>query len=49
MSGVPKIKISESVEELKILMKKQKTGLGYAKVQTLYLLLLSSVDTESGL
>ncbi|BAZ44901.1 transposase [Chondrocystis sp. NIES-4102] len=36
MSGVPKIAIFESVEELKLLMKKQKTGLGYAKVQALY-------------
>ncbi len=45
MSGVPKIKISESVEELKVLMKKQKTGLGYAKVQALYLLKIKAVDT----
>ena len=45
MSGVHKIRISESVEELKILMKKQKTGLGYAKVQALYLLKIKAVDT----
>ena len=45
MSGVPKIKISESVEELKSLMKKQKTGLGYAKVQALYLLKINAVET----
>ena len=46
MSGVPKIEISESVEELKSLMKKQKTGLGYAKVQSLYLLKkINAVET----
>lgn len=45
MSGVPKIEISESVEELKSLMKKQKTGLGYAKVQALYLLKINAVET----
>lgn len=45
MSGVPKIKIAESVEELKMLMKQQKTGLGYAKIQSLYLLKISAVET----
>ena len=30
MSGVPQIEIKESVEELKELMKKQKTGLSFA-------------------
>ena len=45
MSGVPKIEISESVKELKSLMKKQKTGLGYAKVQSLYLLKINAVET----
>ena len=45
MSGVSKIKIAESVEELKILMKRQKTGLGYAKIQSLYLLKIKVVET----
>lgn len=45
MSGVPKIEIAESVEELKLLMKQQKTGLGYAKVQSLYLLKINAVET----
>ena len=36
MSGVPNIKITESVEQLKSLMKQQKTPLNYAKVQALY-------------
>jgi hypothetical protein len=44
MSGVPKIEIIESVEELKLLMKQQKTGLGYAKVQSLYLLKIKLVE-----
>lgn len=43
MSGIPKIEIIESVEELKLLMKQQKTGLGYAKVQSLYLLKINVV------
>jgi hypothetical protein len=45
MSGVPKIEIAESVENLKSLMKQQKTGLGYAKIQTLYLLKINAVET----
>ena len=45
MSGVPKIEITESVEDLKSLMKKPKTGLGYAKVQSLYLLKINAVET----
>lgn len=44
MSGVPKIEITESVEELKLLMKQQKSGLGYAKVQSLYLLKIKVVE-----
>ena len=44
MSGVPKIEIAESVEELKLLMKQQKSGLGYAKVQSLYLLKIKVVE-----
>ena len=44
MSGVPKIEIAESVGELKLLMKQQKSGLGYAKVQSLYLLKIKVVE-----
>ena len=44
MSGVPKIEIIESVKELKLLMKQQKTGLGYAKVQSIYLLKIKVAD-----
>lgn len=36
MTGLPKIEITESVENLRELMKQQKAGLSYAKVQTLY-------------
>jgi hypothetical protein len=49
MSGVPKIEIAESVEELKSLMKQQKTGLGYAKIQSLYLLKIKAVETVNHL
>lgn len=49
MSGVPKIEIAESVEELKLLMKRQKSGLGYAKVQSLYLLKIKAVETVNHL
>lgn len=45
MSGVPRIEIAESVQELKLLMKQQKTGLGYAKIQSLYLLKINAVET----
>jgi transposase len=45
MSGVPNIKIAESVEELKGEMKKQKTALNFAKVQALYLLKIQAVET----
>ena len=44
MSGVLKIEIHESAAELKMLMKQQKTGLGYAKVQSLYLLKIKLVE-----
>ncbi len=44
MSGVSKIEIIESLETLKSLMKRQKTGLGYAKVQALYLLKIHAVE-----
>jgi transposase len=45
MSGVPKIEIKESVSELKSLMSKQKSSLGFAKVQTLYLWKIRAVET----
>lgn len=44
MSGVPRIEVRESIEELKLLMKQQKTGLGYAKVQSIYLLKIRVVE-----
>lgn len=45
MTGVPQIEIKESAEDLKELMKKQKSGLEFAKVQTLYLLKINAVET----
>lgn len=45
MSKTSKLDISESVELLRSLMKSQKTGLGYAKVQALYLLKINAVET----
>lgn len=45
MSGLPKIEIVESSEQLKSLMKQQKTGLNYAKVQALYLLKIQAAET----
>lgn len=45
MSGVPKIEIAESVETLKSLLKKQKTALNHAKVQSLYLLKIKVAET----
>jgi len=45
MSGRPKIEITESAEELKSLLKKQKTALNYAKLQALYLLKIQAVET----
>jgi transposase len=45
MSGVPKIEVTESVEELRELMKQQKSGLSYAKVQSLYLWKIGAADT----
>ena len=49
MTGVFKIEIAESVEQLKSLMKQQKTGIGYAKVQSLYLLKIKAVETNNHL
>lgn len=45
MPGVSQIEIKESPEKLRDLMKKQKTALGFAKVQTLYLLKINAVET----
>ena len=45
MSGVSKIAIAESAENLKTLMKKQKSALRYAKVQALYLLKIQATET----
>lgn len=45
MTGLPKIEIIESVENLKDLMKQQKTGLGYGKIQAIYLLKIKAVET----
>jgi hypothetical protein len=45
MSGVSKVKITESVETLKSLMKQQKTALNHAKVQSLYLLKINVAET----
>ena len=45
MSRVSKIEIKESAETLKKLMKKQKTGLNYAKLQALYLLKIKATKT----
>ena len=45
MLVVPKIDIVESVEDLKKLMKEQKSSLAYAKVQSLYFLKMGEVET----
>lgn len=45
MTGIPKIEIVETAEELRELMKRQKSGLGYAKVQALYLLKIGVAET----
>lgn len=45
MPVVPKIDIVESVEDLKELMKQQKSSLAYAKVQSLYFLKMGEVET----
>ena len=45
MSGVPKIDIIESAQELKELMKKQKSSLRLAKVHSLYLLKIGAAET----
>jgi transposase len=45
MSGIPKIEIQESAEELRELMKKQKNSLEFAKLQTLYLFKINAAET----
>lgn len=45
MSGSPHLEITESASELKDLMKQQKSSLGFAKVQTLYLFKIQAVET----
>jgi hypothetical protein len=45
MLVVPEIDIVESVEDLKELMKQQKSSLAYAKVQSLYFLKMGEVET----
>ena len=45
MSRVSKIEIRESAETLKKLIKKQKSGLNYAKLQVLYLLKIQATKT----
>jgi transposase len=45
MTGIPHIEIKESAEDLKQLMKKQTSSLGFAKVQSLYLLKIKAVET----
>lgn len=45
MSGVTKVKIEESAEELRELLRKQKTALGKERIQSLYLLKIGQVKT----
>jgi len=45
MSGRPHIKITESVESLRELLKQQKRILAYNKVQMLYLFQSKQVET----
>lgn len=45
MTGVMKIDIAESVDELRGLMKQQETSLNFAKIQSLYLLKINAVET----
>lgn len=45
MTGIPKVKITETAEQLRELMKQQKSGLGFAKVQALYLLKIGVAET----
>ena len=45
MAGVTKVRIKESAEELRELLKKQKTVLGKERIQALYLLKIQQVKT----
>lgn len=45
MSGMTKIEVKESAEDLRKLMKKQKTSLAFAKLQTLYLFKIKASET----
>jgi putative transposase len=45
MSGRPHIKITESLENLREILKQQKRILGYNKVQMLYLFQSKQVET----
>ena len=45
MLRVSEIEIAKLVEEQRILMRLQKTGLGYAKVQSLCLRKLNAINT----
>jgi hypothetical protein len=45
MTGVSQITVAESAENLRALMKKQKTALSYAKLQALYLIKIQAAET----
>jgi transposase len=45
MTGVSQITVAESAENLRTLMKKQKTALSYAKLQALYLIKIQAAET----
>jgi len=45
MTGVVKIDITESAEDLKTLLREQKTAMGKERVQALYLLKTTQVET----
>jgi len=45
MSGVLKIQITESAEQLRCLLGQQKTAAGFERVQALYLLQTQQVET----
>lgn len=45
MTGIPNIEITETAANLRELMKQQKSGLGFAKIQALYLLKIGVAET----
>lgn len=49
MAGVVKINITETAEELKILMSQQKSGQNFVRIQALYLLKTGQVKTVTAL